>query len=307
MRIGYPCINRTVGCRNNRTFRLKSYSEQRLVETVASNLACLRRILEFNVSHGILFFRITSDLVPFASHPICQFDWRGHFAEVLEGIGSFIKEHAIRISMHPDQFIVVNSVNEDVFRRSVRELLYHAMLLDAMGLDASAKVQIHIGGVYGDKQRSMDRFVERFGLLDGAITRRLVIENDDRSYTLADCMQVHACTGVPVLLDLFHHEVNPSGGSLRVALQEISGTWQQRDGIPMLDYSTQQPDTRPGKHAESINLVHFEQFLQQSHPFDMDVMLEIKDKEASAKRAIEVAALDARFVGGGPRGEAHGR
>lgn len=296
MKIGYPCINRTVDCRGNRTFRLASYSEQRLVETVASNLACLREILGFNVARGILFFRITSDLVPFASHPICQFDWREHFREEIAGVGQYINAQGIRISMHPDQFTLINSVDEEVFQRSVRELRYHAQLLESMGLDTSAKIQIHVGGVYGDMDGSKDRFVERFHLLDEAIKRRLVIENDDRSYTLADCIQIHARAGLPVLFDVFHHEVNPSCGSLKAALEASVSTWQPQDGLPMMDYSSQQPNTRSGKHADSIDLGHFKQFLVESRPYDFDVMLEIKDKEASAIQALEAAALDPRLV-----------
>ncbi|KUK81250.1 MAG: UV-damage endonuclease [Mesotoga prima] len=75
MKIGYTCINRTVKCCSARTFRLSSYSEERLLETTAANLMCLEKILEFNRAKSILFFRITSDLIPFASHPVCRVDW----------------------------------------------------------------------------------------------------------------------------------------------------------------------------------------------------------------------------------------
>ena len=103
MRIGYPCINLTVGCSSGRTFRLKSYSDSRTKQTVKNNLICLQRILKFNVEHNLLFFRITSDIVPFASHPTNNFDWQEHFKEDFERIGEFIIRNRMRISMHSIQ------------------------------------------------------------------------------------------------------------------------------------------------------------------------------------------------------------
>ncbi|HUV02937.1 MAG TPA: hypothetical protein VMW67_05800 [Desulfobacteria bacterium] len=157
MRIGYPCINWTISCKGDRTFRLKSYSEERLIETVENNLNCLQEILAFNIDHTLLFFRITSDLVPFASHPINQFDWQGHFKHKFEGLGAFITRHGIRISLHPDQFTLINSVNTEVFERSVKELLYHAEVLDLMELDTTAKIQLHVGGVPANRSARLQK------------------------------------------------------------------------------------------------------------------------------------------------------
>ena len=147
MKIGYPCINLTIGCKSDRTFRLKSYTDERLKSTIENNLDCLQKILQFNVEHDILFFRITSDLVPFASHPVCQFNWRYYFKDKFDGIGDYITRHKIRISMHPGQYTVLNSPDTSVVERSKKELLYHQQVLDALGIDVSAKIQIHIGGV----------------------------------------------------------------------------------------------------------------------------------------------------------------
>ena len=297
MKIGYPCINLTIGCKGDRTFRLKSYSEPRLIETVANNLDCLERILRWNVERRILFFRLTSDLVPFASHPVCRFDWRGHFREQFTRIGDFIQGHDIRISMHPDQFTLINSLDEGIFERSRRELLYHAHILDAMGLDETARIQIHVGGVYGDREESTRRFVERFRRLDPVIRRRLVVENDEKSYCVQDCLRIHEEAGVPVLFDAFHHSIFNCGENAHECLECIAPTWGPRDGVPMVDYSSQAAGRPVGSHAPSIEIEDFRAFLIGSKPFNFDIMLEIKDKEASALKAIVAAAIDERFIG----------
>ncbi len=297
MKIGYPCINRTIGCKSDRTFRLKSYSEGRLIETVENNLDCLLKILQFNFDHHIFFFRITSDLIPFASHPINTFDWTGYFDAKFREIGIFIRDRNIRISMHPDQFNVINAKDPDIFRRTVAELEYHAQILDAMQLDQTAKVQIHVGGIYGDKSESMNRFAERYVHLPESVHTRLVIENDDRLYTLSDCLSISRVTGVPVLFDSFHHQLNSSGENVTEAIQQTSSTWTETDGLPMVDYSSQLPGGRAGNHAETIDAEDFEQFLARTCEYDFDVMLEIKDKEASALRALALIENHPRLAG----------
>jgi len=254
-------------------------------------------MLRYNVSQGILFFRLSSNLVPFASHPVCTFDWQGHFADELAAAGAFVREHHVRISMHPDQFTLINSPDRTIFARSVRELAYHARVLDVLGLDTTAKIQIHVGGVYGNKEKSMERFLKRYRKLDEAILRRLVIENDDRCYSLTDCLSISSRCGIPVLFDAFHERINPGGLALTDSLATSGKTWKKRDGLPMVDFSIQETGGRRGKHAEILDLRKFRRFLHQSKPHDFDVMLEIKDKEKSAIRALRSAAGDHRLMG----------
>jgi len=296
MRIGYPCINRTIDCTANSIFRLKSYSETRLKQTVKNNLDCLIRILQFNLEHRLFFFRISSDLVPFASHPINKFNWQGHFQEEFEEIGEFITKNRMRISMHPDQFTLINSIKEDIFERSKNELKYHAEILDLLKLDTSAKIQIHVGGAYGEKEKSTERFITRFSKLDDSIIRRLVIENDDKLYNLNDCLRINARTQIPILFDVFHHKLNNSGNlTTEESFKLTTKTWhEKRDGIPMVDYSSQEPNGSPRQHTETINIEDFDLFLKQTQQFDFDVMLEIKDKEKSAIEAITLATKDWR-------------
>jgi len=295
MRIGYPCINRSIQCRSDRKFRLASFHGERFFSTVSGNLSCLLQILEWNLAHDICFFRISSDIIPFASHPVCTLSWQNHFADDLAAIGRFISESGIRISMHPDQFIVLNSPDEKIVSRSIAELGYHAALLDLMQLDDSAKIQLHVGGLYGNAPDSIARFIRVYGQMDPAITRRLVVENDDQRYSASDCLDIHAQTGIPVLFDVFHHSCNNNGEGISLILPRIVETWSASDGTPMVDYSSQHPAKRTGGHAEHIDMDDFQKFLTLSKPHDLDIMLEIKDKEASALAAISLARGDPRF------------
>ena len=296
MRIGYPCINRTIGCRGGRTFRLSSYTEKRLLDTAGSNIACLKQILEWNLQNHILFFRITSDLIPFASHPVCTFPWQKYLGDELAQIGCFIEESGIRISMHPDQFIVLNSPDEKIVERSIAELFYHADIIDILGLGSTAKIQLHGGGLYGNPPESMARFVRRYDRLDPLIRRHLVLENDEQRFNAADCLSIHEQTGIPVLFDVFHHRCHNQGEGIPEILSRIGKTWKTSDGTMMVDYSSQHPAKRRGSHAEQIDLDDFRTFLETSRPYDMDIMLEIKDKEKSALAAVSLANGDRRFV-----------
>jgi len=122
-----------------------------------------------------------------------------------------------------------------------------------------------------------------------------VIENDERCYGVKDCLEIHNATGVPVLFDVFHDSILGSGNPPGDIIKEVSKTWRKKDGIPMVDYSSQQRSGRPGAHTQSIDITGFSEFLRESRPFDFDVMLEIKDKEASALKAVSVASKDNRF------------
>jgi len=300
MRIGYPCINRSIGCTPSHTFRLASYSDERLRATVQDNLSCLRSILEYNARHGMFFLRISSDMVPFASHPVCRFPWQDHFFDEFQALGEYIRKHRFRISMHPDQFVLLNTPNEDVLRRSIDELMYHARILELMELDRSAKIQLHVGGVYGNKIESINRFIHVYDRLDDAIRQRLVIENDERLYAASDCLAIHQKTGVPVLFDRFHHAIKNQNEVMTALLPVLKKTWRSKDGIPMIDYSSQQPGKRVGAHTEHIDTADFARFLAETSSVDCDIMLEIKDKEKSVLAALDVARDDPRLFTGEP-------
>lgn len=289
MKIGYPCVNEAMDCSAGNTFRLASYSDERVVAAVAANLACLRRMLEWNVAQGLLFFRIGSSIVPFGSHPINTFSWQTHFAAEFRAIGDYIKANDLRVSFHPDQFVVLNSPSPDIVQRSIQELVYQGSMLDLMELDGTAKLQIHVGGLYGERELAISRFAAVHATLPDAVKVRLVVENDDRLFSLRDCLHLHELTGVPILFDNFHHECLNHGEPMAEALRLAAATWHpERDGVPMMDYSSQALGERKGKHTDDLVDEQFREFLTHLHGLDLDLMLEIKNKEISALRAVAI-------------------
>lgn len=168
-----------------------------------------------------------------------------------------------------------------------------------------------MGGIYGNKLESIDRFIKTYNnslqLIDGSIKMRLVIENDDHLYSIKDCLYIHQQTGIPIVFDSFHHECfgyNADDSKVKEealaqkALQKAMSTWKNnKDGLPMVDYSSQDVGTadndgdlivRKGEHTATIDLMSFKKFLKQTEGLDFDIMLEIKDKEISALKALEL-------------------
>ena len=155
--------------------------------------------------------------------------------------------------MHPDQFIVLNSKNRKVVERSIAELYYHAEILDLMKLKNDSKIQLHIGGRYDDKNKSISRFIKEFKILDDKIRNRLVIENDDHIYKLNDCLILSEKIDIPILFDYFHHLIYNNNENIKYCYESVKKTWKDEDGIPMIDYSSQKHGFKIGRHAETLD------------------------------------------------------
>jgi UV DNA damage endonuclease len=282
IRLGYACIN-TILPPAGRTMRLNNASPERILELSRANLLALNDILRWNIEHNILLFRISSGTIPFGSHPVNQLAWWDQLAPQLNLIGKTIRAGNMRVSMHPGQYTVLNSNRTGVVENSAAELIYHARLLDALGTDASHKIILHGGGVYGDKDGSLQRFAVNAAHLPPSVRQRLVLENDETSYTLADMLSLSEITGLPVVFDVFHHQWNPSfeGEPLEKLVARAAQTWKAADGRQKLHYSDQWAGKPPGAHSATIDLAAFSQFYERMRGFHIDIMLEVKDKEQS--------------------------
>ena len=272
-----------------RTVRLANATPERLRELIAANLDALKAILRWNEEHEIEVFRLTSNLIPFASHAANTLVWWDEFADRLRALGGLLRRAAARISTHPAQYTVLSSAQPAVVSAAVAELEYHDRLLTALGLDRSHKIVLHLGSGASDSQAACDRFAAGFERLSEGVRKRLALENDER-WTLEQVLALAERLGLPVVFDVFHHQLAPSlhGLSARELVLRAGASWRTHDGRQEVHFSTQEPGKRPGAHAESVDLEALRAFVAEVVDLPLDCILEVKDKEQSALRAREL-------------------
>ncbi len=300
-RIGYACINLTTGIPVNRTCRLANANEEKLREIIISNLSGLKKVLQWNSENNIKLFRISSDTIPFASHPVNKVKWWKDYKDELDEIGKFIKEQDIRVYMHPNPVVYLNSPDSDVVRRSIEELEWHVKFLDSLNINYTHKIVFHSGGIYGNKADAIKRFIKVYNNLAENLKNRLTLENDDRSYNVWDVMNINESTGIPLVFDNLHHEVLNTGKNeakdIETILKKFFSTWDEKSGLPDIHYSTQKENARAGSHSESIDLKEFAEFFLKYYHLDFDIIFETKDKDKSVLAAYEMFKTDKRFKG----------
>lgn len=285
MEIGYACL--TIGVRdtNFKTCTFKNADEENLIKIIEHNLKSLENIIIYNIKNNIKLFRISSDIIPFGSREAKTLDWWEIFQKQLDDIGKMVKQYNIRVSMHPGQYTVLNSNNEDVVKRAIEDLIYHTRFLDSLGVDKKNKIILHIGGVYGDKKAAIDRFINNYRLLDKSIKDRLVIENDDKSYNIEEVLEISRILDIPVVYDNLHNEVLPSNNfkNNKYYIEKARKTWKLEDGKQKTHYSQQNLNKRSGSHSETIDIKKFSYYIKDLP--DIDIMFEVKDKNLSTIKA----------------------
>lgn len=255
----------------------------------------------------VRMYRMTSDLAPYATHPdLPQFHRQvDECAERLAALGEKMRALDIRLSFHPGQYVVLNSEREEVQVLAAREVDVMAALLEAMGCGPEAVVVLHVGGAAGGREAAFGRFEAGLARIGDAGRRRLVIENDDRTFSLSDVLALHERTGLAVVWDILHHHCNdPEGIGDRDALVSALATWPH-GVVPKIHYST--PKTamelrreRKGRrvetryvlpplraHADLVDPIAFEEFVRLAEGLDFDLMLEAKAKDLALLRLRE--------------------
>lgn len=284
-RLGFVASVLTEDLSTSRTCRLRNATADRLRELIVANLSTLEQVVTFLEAHRIYLYRISSNLIPFASHRVNTIQWGHENAETFSRLGRRMREIGVRVSMHPGQFTVLNSPNQSIVKAAVAELTYHARLLDAFGADSTCKIVVHVGGVYGGSQRTaMDRFTSTAKSLPVSILRRLVIENDDRLFDAEEVLHIAQEVGIPVVFDWLHHQAHPCRRPIADALPEIFATWAAQDGPPKVHLSTQAVNGPAGAHAEYVDVADVLAFLKVAPEVPFDCMLEAKQKDRALLR-----------------------
>lgn len=303
VRLGYVAMalnimdgspNKTVTYRNLIKLPNQTDRFEKLRKITKANLDCLLRVLKYNTFNQVHVFRITSKLIPLATHPVtADWDYIGEFKKEFRQIGAYIRQNKLRVSAHPDQFTLINSPHKHVVAASIDALSYHTKIFEAMELDETAKLVLHIGGAYNDKISAINRFIENYQHLPSAIKNRIVIENDDKIFTAADVLQTAEAIHSPMILDVHHHTCKNNGEMLEDLWPKILKTWKHT--TPKIHFSSPRDDKNLRAHADFIDSVSFYSFLEQVKNFncDFDVMIEAKQKDKALFQLI--ADLKSQF------------
>jgi len=269
------------------------------------SVAYLRDVFHYCDRADLRMYRMSSDLAPYLTHPdYPQFHRQLEEAEEdLRGLGELARQYDLRLSLHPSQYIVLNAQDESVAEKSIQDLIAQGRILDLMGLDANAVVITHVGGAYGDKQAGIERFARRYDALPEATRARLVVENDDVTYTAADALKVHSLCGIRMIFDNLHHCCNNGTGEdylpIGEALKRALATWPAEQ-TPKIHYSSPRTEAveggrKAGKttggeayqtasdlrlHSDYVNPFEFRYLMEKAQNFrPFDIMIESKAKD----------------------------
>lgn len=293
-RFGYACLNMSLGSKHGgfRSMIRRTFVEKGLQHAsrlTLENVETLCGIIQWNNTNGIQVYRMTSDLAPWASeYEFEQLpDWPAIRAG-LEQAGKIAAAGGQRLSFHPGQFNCLTSPREQVVVNCIRDLRIHGEIMDAIGLPNApeSKINIHLGGAFGQKDESMDRWCRNFERVPESVKRRLTVENDDKAncYSVVDLHKVHTRTGVPIVFDYHHHKFCDGGLTERDALHLAASTWPA-DIRPCTHYSESAKD-REGRDVAATAHSNFVDGPVDPHGLEIDCVVEAKAKELAVIQLI---------------------
>ncbi|GGE85544.1 UV DNA damage repair endonuclease UvsE [Priestia taiwanensis] len=255
---------------------------KKLERISTSNLQNCLRLLKHNKGHDISFFRFSSKLIPLANHEDLQ-GWnfirpiRPHLAE----IGKYVADNNMRVDFHPDHFVILNSPDQDILKTSLKTLRMHEMLLKGMNIPPTHRCVLHVGGGYKDKEQALERFIYNWGFIPTSIQRMLMLENDDKTFTIGDTLYLGEKLAIPVVFDYHHHLVNAGDWSWKEQWQRVVHTWEDSPLPIKMHISSPRDEKDRRAHADYIDIDMFMTFLREikGSVTQIDCMIEAKRKD----------------------------
>jgi UV DNA damage endonuclease len=283
IRLGYACMNATIKT-SFKTCRLATMQQEgmeKIKELAIHNLEKTLDIIKWNIENDIFFYRASSDVIPFATHPEMTWDWERDedVKRICTDIKNLAQQHNMRLSTHPGQYSVLNSPDIRIVDNCIKDFEYHAKFMDLIG---ATDMITHVGGVYGDKERAKDRWVDNYTLLSSNVKSKLRLENDDKSYNIQDVLDISWKCGVPVVLDIHHHNCNPYMGKISDILDMIMATWVNITHVPpKMHISTGKTSKTDRSHHDYVSEEDFNELMYLLGDRKVDIMIEAKKKEES--------------------------
>ncbi|KAI9684874.1 MAG: UV-damage endonuclease [Bathelium mastoideum] len=260
----------------------------RYVENIClANARDIIKMVRWNDKYGIKFMRLSSEMFPFASHEEYGYKLAPFASETLAEAGKIIAELGHRVTTHPGQFTQLGSPRKQVIDNAFRDLEYHDEMLSLLKLppqqDRDAVMILHMGGVFGSKSETLVRFRENYAKLSQSIRSRLVLENDDVSWSLHDLLPICEELNIPFVLDYHHHNIVFDSDKIREGTKDVMDyypriikTWAKKGITPKMHYSEPTPPAITGRQRRK----HSPRVATLPPCSDtMDLMIEAKDKE----------------------------
>ncbi|WP_078430639.1 UV DNA damage repair endonuclease UvsE [Alkalihalobacterium alkalinitrilicum] len=268
---------------------------KRLERIAIHNIENCLRLLKHNNAHDICFFRFSSRLIPLVNHPLTEgWKYERPLIPLLREVGEYVSSHNMRVGFHPDHFVVLNNSDDEILNRSLQTLLYHYKLLKAMNIDPTHRCVLHIGGKKEGKVQGLEAFIENFSNIPSSLSKMIILENDDTVYNLEDALYLGEKLGIPVVLDLHHHDVNYGECHLIELWPRIIKTWEGSPLPVKIHISSPKSSPEDKRHHDYINKDRLLQFLEMARGSSksIDVMIEAKKKDKALFKLMEELKLE---------------
>ena len=292
VRLGYVSISKALEYTTSHTITYSNYIKEengveKLDKIIKLNLESLIEILNYNVKNNYHFYRLTSKLIPLATHNDVNFEYIDKYKTYYNKIGKIINDNNLRVDTHPDQFCVLNSVNKETIDNSFKILEYHYNILNALKIKDKVII-LHVGSSVFGKEKSVLRFKNNFNKLPKYIRECIVLENDDKIYNVSDVLNLCIDLDIPMVLDFHHDMCNKSAKDVEYYLEDIIKTWKGR--VPKFHFSTPKNNTKKDfrSHNDYINVDNFIEVLDKLKKYTSkaDIMLEAKAKDDALSRLV---------------------